>query len=630
GKTIILDNNFNLTVTGVIQDYPENSHIHFSFLVYEPTRLESFGDWVKKSWYFNNIHTYILLADNFPSEKFQIEFQKFCENNVEESDREFVSKTSLQKLSRIHLYSRNIVNDFDSKGSITSVVIFFSIAICILLIACINYISLNISIVTKRVKDVGIRIINGAKPSNIVWMYLVESFIVCFISLSLAIFTVPAIHSLLIKYVNLYFNIADLSRISFLAICTIAVMLVSVLSGIYISYIILYIRHLGIIKGAILTSVKAFSKSYIYLSVQFIASIILIISAVFIYKQMRFIQQSDLGYNGNLILIIPVSKTPEIAQPLRVRLLKNPQIVDVTFSSSFPPNQYHYSNITAVGDSSKKNFTAKNFFVDFNFIDFLKIKVIEGRDLSPDFRSDKDQGALVNQAFVNEMDWKSPVGKRIITGWNEKDLVIKGVVEDFHFRSFHEKIEPAVISIETKENINYLGIKLSGNDFESTLNFIKSEWDTISPLYPFEYNFLDEIIQRNYKNDRNQARIILIFSILAIVITCLGLIAISAFLSKQRTKEIGLRKINGATIHEVMAMLNMKFTVLVGISFIIAIPISYYSIHKWLGNFVYKTEMNWWVFALAGFLVLGIALLTVSWQSWKASTRNPVESLRYE
>ena len=473
------------------------------------------------------------------------------------------------------MYSRHITNDFASKGNISAIVIFLSIAICILLIASINYISLNISIVTKRVRDVGIRIINGAKPTNIIGLYIAETFIVCIISLFFAILTVSVIHPLLINYVNLYFNIEDLNSISFVLISLCGVILISILSGIYISNIILKYRALGMVKGNLMSTINGFSKSYIYLFVQFTASIILIISAGFIYKQMKFIQQSDLGYNGNLILTVPISKTPETAQPLRVRLLKNPQIKDVTFSSSFPPNQYHYSDIVSLDDSLKKNMTAKNFFVDFNFIDFLNIKVIEGRDLSPEFSSDKDHGALVNRAFVDKMEWGSPIGKRIKNGWNSKDLQIVGVVENFHYKSFHEKIEPAVISISLKENLYSMGIKLSGNDFQSSLNFIKSEWEKINPMHPFEYSFLNEIIQQNYKTDKDQARIILIFSLLAIIVTCLGLIAISVFLAKQRTKEIGLRKINGATVSEVMAMLNNKFITLVTIAFIVAIPISY-------------------------------------------------------
>ena len=473
GKIVILDNTYNLTVTGVVQDYPENSHIHFDFLVYEPTRLESFGDWVKQTWYFNNIYTYLLLSENISLKTFQSEFQDFCNKNVDEQGREFISKTGFQKLSRIHLYSKDITEDFPSKGSISGTIIFLSIAILILLIACINYISLSIAIVTARVKDAGIRIISGAKTADIVSLYIVESFIICILSLFIAVLMAGVIHPLLINYLNLNFNIDYLQSIPFLLISIGSVFAISALSGIYVSNYMLKYRAKGMIKGNSLPHAGGFSKSYIYLSVQFTASIILIISAGFIYKQMIFIQQSDLGYNSDLIITVPVSKTPETSKPLMVKLLKNPQIKDVTLSSSFPPNQYHYSEIISLDDSLKKSITAKNFFVDFNFIDFLKIKVTEGRDLSTDFSSDKDQGALVNRAFVDKMAWDSPIGKRIKNGWNTKDLTVIGVVENFHFKSFHEKIEPAVISISLSGNLYSMGIKLSGKDFQSSLKFYK-------------------------------------------------------------------------------------------------------------------------------------------------------------
>jgi len=630
GKIIVLDNMTNLTITGVVKDFPRNSHFHFNFLVYEPTRLESWGDWIKESWDFSNFNTYLLLSKNFTQQQFTDEFKSFAQNYVDDKSRKNILNTKLQKLSDIHLYSKSIADNLEPTGDINAIFIFLSIAICILVIACINYISLSISIVTKRVKDVGVRKIFGAKTSNIKGLYIVESIIVCIGSLIFAIFLVVLIHPILDRYINLYFSNTDLTNIPFLIISIGIALLISILSGIYISNNILKYRALSLIRGHDLSRLAGFSKSYIYLSVQFTISIILIISSGFIFKQMKFIQQSDLGYKADLILTVPIDKTFETAKTLRDRLLKNPQIKDITFASSFPPNQYHFSSASSPDDPEKGGIQAKYFFVDFNFIDFMKIKIIEGRNFSVDFSSDKDQGVLINRAFAEKMGWKSSIGKRIKNGWNQKDQVVIGVVENFYFKSFHEKIEPAVISISLKQDLYKMGIKLSSNDFKSSLSFIKSEWENINPGYPFEYQFLDDTIQQNYIDDKRQAHIILLFSILAIAVTCLGLIATSVLLTKQRTKEIGIRKINGAKVSEVMALLNKDFVKWMVIAFVLALPIAYYAMNKWLENFAYKTELSWWIFVLSGVITLGIALLTVSWQSWRAATSNPVEALRFE
>jgi putative ABC transport system permease protein len=630
GKIIVLDKKTNLTITGVVRDLPANSHFHFHFLVYEPARLESWGDWIKQAWDFNSFNTYLLLSKNFTRQQFADEYKKFVERYVDEKYRQNLSNKKLQKLSEIHLYSRSTEGNLEPAGDINTVIIFLSIAICILVIACINYISLSISIVTKRVRDVGVRKIFGAKTSNIAGLYIAESIIVSIFSLIVAIFIVGSIHPLLDRYINLYFNNVDLYSIPFLLISTGIALAISLFSGIYISNSILKYKALSLIRGHDLSRLSGFSKSYIYLSVQFTISIILIICSGFIFKQMKFIQQSDLGYKADLILTVPIDKTFETANALRDRLLKNTQIKEITFASSFPPNQYHFSSATSPDDPGKGGINSKYFFGDFNFIDFMKIKIVEGRNFSSDFSSDKEQGALINRTFADKMGWKSSVGKRLKNGWNQKDQVIIGVVENFYFKSFHEKIEPAVICISLKENLYRMGIKLSSNDFKPGLSFIKSEWESINPGYPFEYQFLDETIQQNYIEDKRQAYVILLFSIIAVAVTCLGLIATSVFFTKQRTKEIGIRKINGAKVSTVMFMLNRDFAKWMAIAFVLAIPIAYYAMNKWLENFAYKTQLSWWIFVLAGIVTFGIALLTVSWQSLRAATSNPVEALRFE
>ncbi|MBK7133608.1 MAG: ABC transporter permease [Bacteroidales bacterium] len=630
GKVIVLDNMTNLTITGVVRDFPVNSHFHFEYLVYDPARLESWGDWIKQAWDLNSFNTYVLLSKDLPLNQFTNEFKSYAQKYVDEKNRKNILNTKLQSLSEIHLYSKSISDNPEPTGDISTVVIFLSIAVCILVIACINYISLSISIVRKRVRDVGVRKIFGARSSSIKALYIAESIIICMISLVFAIFFVGLLQPVLDQFIKLQFDIKDLSGIPFLLISSATALSISVLSGLYISNNVLKYSALSLIRGHELSKFAGISKSYIYLSVQFTISIILIIGSGFIFKQMRFIQQSDLGYNADRIITIPVDKTFETARSLRDRLLRNPQIADITFASSFPPNKYHFSSAGSPDDPEIGSIQTKYFFVDFNFIDFMKIKIIEGRNFSVDFSTDEDQGAIINRAFAEKMGWKSSVGKHIKNGWNQKDQIVIGVVENFYFKSFHEKIEPVVLNISLKQDLYKMGVKLSSNDFESSLSFIKSEWESTNPGNPFEYQFLDQAVQLNYANDRRQAHIILLFSFLAMIITCLGLIATSVFLTKLRTKEIGIRKINGAHVSEVILMLTKDFFVWVAIAFIIAIPVSYYSINKWLENFAYKTDLSWWIFVLSGIIAIGIAMLTVCLQSWRGATRNPVDALRYE
>jgi len=329
-------------------------------------------------------------------------------------------------------------------------------------------------------------------------------------------------------------------------------------------------------------------------------------------------------------VLIPLGQTQKTAYSLKESLLKHPQIKDISIASSFPPNIYQFSDVQVLDEPNSRSIHSKNFFCDYNYTKFLDLKITEGRNLSIDYSTDENAGVLVNKTFVKEAGWDSSIGKRLKNGWDQKELTVVGVVNDFHFKSLHEKIEPAIISIDLKKQLFEMGIKLSGKDLNTELNLVQTEWRKINPQTPFDYQFLDEKVASYYKENREQARVILLFSILAIIITCLGLIATSILLAKQRTKEIGIRKVNGARVSDMMTMLNKDFLKWVVIAFVIACPIAWYSINKWLQNFAYKTELSWWIFALAGLLALGIALLTVSWQSWRAATRNPVEALRYE
>ena len=630
GKILNLDKSYDIRISGVVEDFPENSHFRFSLLIFDPSRIKSFGKWIEESWGFTNFYTYVLLSPNYTTEQFLKEFQNFVTANVDSSNRKDVPGLKLQNLSSIHLYSADIDNDYENQGSIKLVIIFFSIAIAILIIACINYISLSISNVTKRSKDIGVRMIHGALSSAIVWLYIGESVTMSVLSMSIAIFISGAIQPLLLDYAGFYFNMNDLSSLPFLIFSSGIIMLVSAVSGSIISGYVLKHRISENVSRSTSSWLKGFSTSGIYTYFQFLVSIVLIICTIFIFRQLKYMQKTDMGFNPNLVINIPISKTFSTTKSLMDILLKSNLVADVTLASSFPPSPYHYGSASSPDEPAIEGISVKNFFVDFHFIDFMDMKIIQGRNFSPDYGTDLEHGAIINRALAARMKWDDPVGKRLKSSYGNKDLVVIGVVENFHFLSFRKIIEPTVISLSHKFNIYYLGIRLKSYDLNSSINFIKSSWEKINPGYPFEYQFLDQKIEDNYQKDQKQAHILLLFSFLAIAITCLGLTATSSVYAKQRTKEIGIRKINGARVIDILALLNRDFIFWVVLAFISAIPIAYITMHNWLENFAYRIKLSWFIFVLGGVVALTIALVTITWQSWNTATRNPVEALRYE
>ncbi|HOW39793.1 MAG TPA: ABC transporter permease [Bacteroidales bacterium] len=630
GKNLILDKIYNIRISAVVEDFPQNSHLRFSFLIYDPSRIKSFGRWINESWGFRNFYTYVLLSPNYYTEQFQKEFQNFVTENVDSSYRKDVPGFTLQKLRDIHLYSADIDNDFENQGSIKSVVIFVSIAVCILIIACINYVCLSISNVSKRSRDVGIRIIHGAGKSNIVLLYIGESVALSVLSAALAVFISGAIQPLLLDYAGFNFNINDLNSLPAIVFSVSILLLVSVVSGLIMSeYVIKHkIPTMLVRPGTI--KLKEFSTSGIYVYFQFLVSIVMIICTIFIFRQLVYMQETEMGFNPKMVINISVAKTFQTAKALQETLLKNTQIKDVTIASSLPPSPYHYGAASSPDEPSIEGISVKCFFVDYNFIDFMGMKIIMGRDFSSDFSTDLEHGAIINRAFSERMKWNNPIGKRLKNSYGNKELVVIGVVENFHFRSFREVIEPVMICLSKKDYLYNIGVRFRGTDLISTLNYVRSSWDKFNPDYPFEYQFLDQKIENNYYKDKMQARILLMFSLLAITVSCLGLTATSSVYAKQRTKEIGIRKINGSRVSDIIGLLNRGFIFCVALAFLTAIPIAYIAMHYWLKNFAYRIELSWFVFILGGLLAMALTIITIAWQSWYVATRNPVEALRYE
>jgi len=363
---------------------------------------------------------------------------------------------------------------------------------------------------------------------------------------------------------------------------------------------------------------------------QFVITIVLIISLLTVVKQVNYLKTKDLGYNTEQVIVLQANTyMKDHYEDIKEDLLKYPSILEITHSNTRLSGSTWRNSIYFEGQQEDTKWIVPYMTVDYNYIEFYNMRLIQGRNFSRDYALDKQEnGFIINESLAKKLDYQNPVGKKIRNGETEWGEII-GVVKDFNFSSLHSSIEP-ILLFTSKNYLNEISIKISGNNIPATLKFLESKWAAYNPNRPFSYDFLDKAIAQFYIKEEDISRLIILFSVFSIFLSTMGLFGMAVFLVNKRTKEIGIRKVNGARVFEVMAMLNKDFIKWVGIAFIIACPVAWYAMHKWLQNFAYKTELSWWVFAAAGALAVAVALLTVSWQSWRAASRNPVEALRYE
>lgn len=406
---------------------------------------------------------------------------------------------------------------------------------------------------------------------------------------------------------------------------------VGFISGIYPAIMLARQQPISVLKNNKLAGSKVMGIRNSLVISQFVISIVLIIGTIVLYKQLNFIHNKELGYQKENILSIPIGdrELKKKYDVFKEELIKHPGIVDVTFTQNTLENNTYGGWGDWEGKSQEEHINFYHIYTDYNFIDFFGINVSEGRAFSSDMLTDKSEAFILNKAAINAIGWNNPLDKQFYLD-NPKGKVI-GVVDDFHYQSLKLGIEPLLITMgEPGEYANHISVKVLSENLPVTLSFIENTYKRMSPGYQFQFTFLDSKLNDLYRAEQKLGRIFSIFTGIAFIVCILGLFGLASFIAKQRTKEIGIRKVNGAKIHEVLTMLNVDFIKWVIIAFIIACPIAYYSMDKWLENFAYKTEISWWIFALAGCIALLIALLTVSWQSWRAARRNPVEALRYE
>ena len=619
GKTLP-SRGYVVTVTGVVKSLPQNSHIRFNFLVPIEWLTElgaHINDWNER------FHTYIELKEGADSKIVDNKIQNFIKNR----DKGSHSEIFLQNIQKIHLFSsRKYTYDVSGNGDITYIRIMDLIAIFILLIACINFMNLSTAQSVLRSKEIGVCKVAGANKRKLIIQFLGESLFIVFVALVIAVILVeillPGYNNLIGRHLNINYQSPGL----YMGLSTI-MLSCSLLAGSYPAFYLSSLLPLDIIKGVINNNPANASFRRILVIFQFSLSVLLIICMIIVSTQLSYMQNKNIGFNKDNIgyFMFPTRPGDPRLKSLKKDLSNNPDILSVTIGNSPVNIEGTSGGFNWAGKKEGEDVLFYNLSADEDYAKTFKLELKEGRFFSSEFSTDNN-AIVLNEQAANIMGFNNPLGEIITTPWGAK-LTVIGIVKDFNFRSLHYKIEPLIMQVGQSNNFY---IKMKPDKIIATVESIKKSYKSFNPGLPIDFHFLDDDFDTMYRTEQRMSKIFKYFSLLAIIISCLGLIGLSSFTTERRTKEIGIRRVNGAKSIEIFTLLSREYIFWVLISAIIAIPVAYLAMHKWLESFAYKTELSWWIFALAGLLSLGIALLTVSWQSWKAATRNPVEALRYE
>ena len=624
GKSIKLNNNKELTVSAVIEDQNANSCISFSAITSIATNkliqpnAERFT-----SWGYCSFQTFLLLKKGTnPDSAAKSIYTQFPGDQQKE-----YTEAKLIPLRKI--YFSGISTSLRS-GDKRKVMILLLVAALVLMIALVNFINISSSQWMGKIRQIGILKVVGADKTTILKNILYETFILFLMSLFLAILILQVMYPLISNYTGVHFNSQLLYKRSFLMVSMAGTFILSLIFSIIPAIRISSSKAVDNLKK----NIEPGSTNSIFrgmlVTTQFIIAIALITFTMLVQKQVNF-GSSNMGFNqGNIIGIQLTPQLNEKKEVLKKLLEDKPNIHMISFTQFYPGKQLSHWGLFQDINGEKNQLDFDTFNADSNFFGMIGLKLTQGRFFSKDFSTDQHK-MVVNETFLRENKMDNPIGVKFTMAMDDHNSEIIGVVEDFHYKSVNEPI--ASLVIQNESNAYFCLVSLQTSDFNSlhqTIQEIKTATADLSPSFPVEISFLDQAIENMYQSELQFRRTFSLFAGCAIVICCMGIFAMSLFTCQRRIKEIGIRKVNGARISEIMTMLNKDFIKWVVIAFLIATPIAYYAMHKWLENFAYKTELSWWIFAIAGLLALGIALLTVSWQSWKVATRNPVEALRYE
>jgi putative ABC transport system permease protein len=625
GKILKLNNDKSLTVSAVIEEPSANSCLSFSAVTSIATRKivqENGGEYTEWGWC--DFQTFLLLKKGVNPQETAKAIQSLF---PAESQKDY-SNTTLTSLKKIYFSKFSILgSNYLITGDKRKISILVLVATLVLLVALINFINISSSQWKERIKQTGVMKIIGATRSSVLYNTIAESFLFFLAALIIAIEIVNAASSFIRNYTGIHYNQKLINSPGFLLVSLAIIIVLSVIFSITPALRISSSRAVDNLKNTLRPDTTKISIRGVLVTLQFTIAIVLISFTVMVQKQVRF-GSNNLGFDqSNIISIKLTDQLNQKKEVLKNILDQNSLIKKISFSQFYPGNTTQYRETELTLNGEKKQISFDLFSADAVFFEMLGLQLVSGRLYADNLSSDKKK-IVVNETFLHENKITNPLGGTMIMGASYE---IIGVIKDFHYKPVNLPITS--LAIRNESNPSYCLVNIQTNDFKSlsaTIENIKKAASDLSPSFPVEVSFFDEAIQNMYQSEIRFRRTFSLLAGCAIVICCLGILAMSIFASQRRVKEIGIRKVNGAKIYEILLMLNKDFVKWVGIAFVIACPVDWYVMHKWLQNFAYRTELSWWIFGSAGIIALGIALLTVSWQSWRAATRNPVEALRYE
>jgi len=636
GEVIRIDNEIAYTVTGVLQDIPPNSQIQFQLIVSMDIRDPSSRLYGSNSWGNIMMYSYVMLDKNADYLKLQEKFNDFKIRHTQQLiDMGVHFDLFLQPLTSIHLYS-NLEREGDNKGDITYVYLFSAIATFILFIACINYMNLASARSFKRAKEVGMRKIHGAIRSQLIRQFLGESILFSIVAFVLSIIivqiTLPMFNNLVYQNdssLDLFSN-----KLTIIGVFVAITFIVGILAGSYPAFYMSSFSPIAALKGEKVKGKKKSLLRNILVVIQFSIAVTLIICTSVIYKQLNFMQNKDLGFKGENRIIIPIRSESlrKKSEVLRNEFIALSDVEKVSITNGAPGIGMSGSGYYPEGGDNNNPVIIYNSTIDDQFVETMGMEIVIGRNFSHEFGTDTS-AVLINEELAKRYNWDDPIGKKLSVNVGDSvpriDFKVVGVLKSFHFRSLLTKVEPFAYHYR-QSNMQYVLIKLNAKNKESALKKVEEKWAELSNNAPFDYLFVDENFKKSYFSYIRMGILFTAFTLIAIFIACIGLFGLASFLTELRTKEIGIRKVNGAGVMKILRLLNTDFLKWVCIANIIAWPVAWYFMTEWLKNFSYQISLSWYYFAFGALLSILIALITVSYQSIKSATQNPVDCLRYE